>query len=224
MCEPHDSTGEPGAGNRPAGFGERGEETCPWESDCGPAAKAPDEPPNPTGYAPPLDSTRIWSVPFLGHLSSVQELDGDRILAEMNRLLPLYEYVKSKGRRQRLSKLDEEPFVFRPGCTSKAAATKASYAQQELDANLRHNLLQDALYRRLVKKHGAENVGTESSTGIGTRVDLVVRQPNGYSFYEIKTSLQPRACMREAIGQLLEGGYPLDSGTPNIWCPTKKAP
>ena len=32
-------------------------ETCPWESDCGPAAKAPDEPPNPTGYAPPLDST-----------------------------------------------------------------------------------------------------------------------------------------------------------------------
>ena len=29
VCEPHDSTGEPGAGNRPAGFGERGEETYP---------------------------------------------------------------------------------------------------------------------------------------------------------------------------------------------------
>ena len=25
----------------------RREETCPWESDCGPAAKAPDEPPTP---------------------------------------------------------------------------------------------------------------------------------------------------------------------------------
>ena len=46
-ARPHDSTGEPGAGNRPAGFGERGEETCPWESACGPAAKAPDEPPTP---------------------------------------------------------------------------------------------------------------------------------------------------------------------------------
>ena len=57
VCEPHDSTGEPGAGNRPAGFGERGEETCPRESACGPVAKAPDEPPIPTGYAPPLDST-----------------------------------------------------------------------------------------------------------------------------------------------------------------------
>ncbi len=144
---------------------------------------------------------------FLGHRSSVQELDSDRILAEMDRLLPLYEYVESKGRTQRFSKPDEEQFIFRSGCTSKAAATKVSYAQQELDVNLRHNLLQNAFYRRLVKRHGAENVGTESSTGIGTRVDLVVRQPNGYSFYEIKTYLEPRACIREAIGQLLEYAF-----------------
>ena len=41
VCEPHDSTGEPGAGNRPAGFGERGEETYPRDSACGPVAKAP---------------------------------------------------------------------------------------------------------------------------------------------------------------------------------------
>ena len=33
--------------NRHAGFGERGEETCPRESACGPAAKAPDRPPTP---------------------------------------------------------------------------------------------------------------------------------------------------------------------------------
>ena len=47
MREPHDSTGEPGAGNRPAGFGERGEETYPRDSACGPVAKAPDKPPTP---------------------------------------------------------------------------------------------------------------------------------------------------------------------------------
>ena len=51
--EPHDSTGEPGAGNRPAGFGERGEETYPWDSACGPVAKAPDKPPTPTGFCQP---------------------------------------------------------------------------------------------------------------------------------------------------------------------------
>ena len=144
---------------------------------------------------------------FLGHLSSVQELDYDRILTEMDRLLPLYEYVESSGRRQPLSKPDKEQFVFRPGCTLKAAATKASYAQQELDVNLRHNQLQRDLYRRLVKKHGADNVRAESTTVIGTSVDLVVRQPNGYWFYEIKTSVSPRACIREAIGQLLEYAF-----------------
>ena len=53
----HDSTGEPGAGNRHAGFGERGEETCPRNSDCGPARKRRMSHRLPTGYAPPLDST-----------------------------------------------------------------------------------------------------------------------------------------------------------------------
>ena len=57
VCEPHDSTGEPGAGNRPAGFGERGEETCPRDSDCGPVRKRRMSHRLPTGYASPLDST-----------------------------------------------------------------------------------------------------------------------------------------------------------------------
>jgi len=47
VCESHDSTGEPGAGNRHAGFGERGEETRPRGSGLRPDAKAPDEPPTP---------------------------------------------------------------------------------------------------------------------------------------------------------------------------------
>jgi len=53
-------------------------------------------------------------------------------------------------------------------------------------------------------EYGADNVGTEVPTGIGTSIDVVVRRPNGYWFYEIKTFQSPRACIREAIGQLLE--------------------
>ena len=140
---------------------------------------------------------------FLGHLASRRDLDGDRILAEMDRLLPLYEYVESKGRRHRLSP-HEGQFVFRPGWKSRPEATKARYARQELHVNLRHNRLKKTLYDRLIKKHGEENVGEEVPTGIGTFVDMVVRQPNGYRFYEIKTYVTPRACIREAIGQLLE--------------------
>ena len=59
VCEPHDSTGEPGAGNRPAGFGERGEETYSWGSDCGPVRKRRMCHRSPTGYAPLLDSTQL---------------------------------------------------------------------------------------------------------------------------------------------------------------------
>ena len=140
---------------------------------------------------------------FLGHLSSVQELDYDRILAEMDRLLPLYEYVESRGRRQPLSKPDEKQFVFRPGCTSKASATKASYAQQELDVNLRHNLLQSALHRRLVKKHGADNVGTELSTGNGTSVDLVVRRPNGIGSTKSRHPCRRAHALERPLGNCL---------------------
>ena len=143
---------------------------------------------------------------FLGHLASLQDLEVGRVLSTMDRLLPLYEYVESKGRRLRLS-TDEGQFIFRPGRTSRPEATTARYARQELDVNLRHNRLQNTLFDRLVKRHGAENVGEEQRTGIGTRVDLVVRRPNGYWFYEIKTYVSPRACIREAIGQLLEYAF-----------------
>ena len=38
-------------------------------------------------------------------------------------------------------------------------------------------------------------------------IDIVVKLESEYWFYEIKTALTPRACLREAIGQLLEYGF-----------------
>ena len=38
-------------------------------------------------------------------------------------------------------------------------------------------------------------------------VDAVVRRLDEYWFYEIKTDSSPRACIREAIGQLLEYAF-----------------
>ena len=68
VCEPHDSTGEPGAGDRPAGFGERGEETYHGSR---PAARSESgrkshRPPPVTRL--PSTPTRIGSVPFSGKL------------------------------------------------------------------------------------------------------------------------------------------------------------
>ncbi len=87
------------------------------------------------------------------------------------------------------------------------STTKANYAQRELDVNLRHNVLQEAIERQLVAKYGPENVHREVSTGTGNSIDLVVRQSESYWFYEIKTLQSPRACVREAIGQLLDYSF-----------------
>jgi hypothetical protein len=50
-------------------------------------------------------------------------------------------------------------------------------------------------------------VGTEKASGVGTRIDVVVRQGNEFWFYEIKTAQSPRACLREALGQLPEYAF-----------------
>ena len=73
---------------------------------------------------------------------------------------------------------------------------------------------QETLYNRLVSQYGDSNVSFENPSGVGTRIDLVVRQENEYWFYEIKTAKSPRACLRDAIGQLLE--YAFWRGAPRV--------
>lgn len=141
---------------------------------------------------------------FLGLLNPIAKVDSDQILRDFDDLLPLYKYVESNGTAQPVVVLDTSSFKFRPGCTVKKLRTTARKKTDPIDVSLRHNSLQLKLYELLVAEFGNENVGTELKTGNGTRVDVVVRHPNDYWFYEIKTHHSPRACIRDAIGQLLE--------------------
>lgn len=115
---------------------------------------------------------------FLGHRKPVGDLDHELVLDDMDRLLPLYRYVESEGRIQPLSNRSKG-FVFLPGFKPRGSTTTARFAPRQLDVNLRHNVLQEALYRRLVARHGEENVKAELPTVLGTSVDLVVRRPGG---------------------------------------------
>jgi hypothetical protein len=112
---------------------------------------------------------------------------------------------------QPISTVTITPFEFRPIRTVKKTSAIVSQVQKELDIDLRHNILQETLHRQLAEEYGNENVGDEQQSGIGTSIDVVVRQKGEYWFYEIKTSHSPRACLRQAIGQLLE--YTLWPGT-----------
>lgn len=144
---------------------------------------------------------------FLGKRLPIERLNYELILNDFDELLPLYRYVESAGKLQPISMPTEAAFSFLPGCSVKAQATIATLVQTELDVTLRHNVLQAALYQRLVSQFGVENVGTELASGAGTSVDVVVCRPEGYWFYEIKTAHSPRACIRGALGQLLEYAF-----------------
>ena len=156
----------------------------------------------------PPERVKLGVFVFLGKRQPLDRIDYEAILDDLDRLLPLYKYVQSKGVSQPISMTSTAPFLFRPGCSIKASAAVATHVQMQLDVNIRHTKLQELLYGRLVSQYGDKNVvGTECTSGVGTRVDVVVKQGKEYWFYEIKTAQSPRACLREAIGQLLEYAF-----------------
>jgi hypothetical protein len=165
-----------------------------WHTDAG-ATYAP--------VAIQSENVRPGVFIFLGHAVPAALADVGLILDLFDRLLPLYRFVESNESYPVVSE-QGTGLRFSPGCSVKPSATRASFPARELDISLRHNEIQVALHKYLSERHGKDSVGTEQGTGIGTRVDLVLRLGSRYQFYEIKTCMSARACIREALAQLLE--------------------
>jgi hypothetical protein len=110
----------------------------------------------------------------LGNRQPPNRIDYESVLDDFDRLLPLYRYVESRGATSPVP-LPKSGFDFEPGRSKKVTTAKATLPEKELDLDLRHNLLQDALYQRLAEKHGKENVRTEQPSGVGTLIDIVVK-------------------------------------------------
>lgn len=92
----------------------------------------------------------------------------------------------------------------RPKKTGKIAVTAPT---TDAEASLLHNAMQTKLYDDLVIAHGKNCVGTELNSGSGTEIDVVVETDKFRWFYEIKTADSVKACIRQAIPQLLEYAY-----------------
>lgn len=166
-------------------------------------SRSPDRLPGP--IPEPLVTKGVFV--FLGKCQPADFIDYERILDDFDRLLPLYRYVESGGANEPVPLLAKTDFEFQAGCSPKVHTATSTLAALVLDLDLRHNLLQDKLAQRLIAEYGVDNVSTEQPSGVGTRIDIVVRQTDKYWFYEIKTARSPRVCIREAVGQLLEYGY-----------------
>ena len=164
--------------------------------------RSEDRPPGPIPSA--LVTEHVFV--FMGNRQPPKKIDYESVLDDFDRLLPLYRYVESRGATAPVP-LPKTGFSFKAGAAKKVKTAKATLPEKELDLDLRHNLLQEILYQRLASNYGKDNVRTEQPSGVGTLIDIVVKMKDEYWFYEIKTALTARACLREGIGQLLEYGF-----------------
>jgi hypothetical protein len=172
-----------------------------WHWD-GSDRKGSDHPPT----AIQSDLIRRGVFVFMGRMQAADAIDFELILNDFDRLLPLYRFVEGKGTFPRLTEPTKGGFQFKPGCNVKPARTTASLAERQLNIILRHNELQLALHRHLSALYGADDVGTEGESA-GGQVDVIVRRGKKFWFYEIKTSMSARGCIREALAQLLEYSF-----------------
>lgn len=143
---------------------------------------------------------------MLGRRTSKPPIDIERILADFDRLVPLYRFVEGN---ERFPTLDSSitGIFFSPGHHPGKHEGVTTLQRDKLDVQLRHNRLQTRIYEHLVAEFGKGRVGTEQRNGPGNRVDVVVRTEEGYWYYELKLGSSARSCIRQGIGQLLEYSY-----------------
>jgi hypothetical protein len=142
---------------------------------------------------------------FLGRRQPAANVDVTLILDDFDALLPLYEFVEGTGPFPTSPKAKGD-FDFVPGRTPTLSRTRATIYGQTIDVTLRHNDIQRALFDYISSLHRDE-VCAEVRTGNGTLIDLGRRRGDHYWFYEIKTGISARTCIREALGQLLEYAF-----------------
>lgn len=111
-------------------------------------------------------------------------------------------------RLPRLEQNIDKNLDFKAGHNERKETTNSSYQRNVKDISLFHNKMQNSIYNQLTEKYGAENVATEQNTGLGSKVDIVVRIGNEtYNFYELKTYNSITKCVREALSQLMEYAF-----------------
>ncbi|GAB5451625.1 MAG: hypothetical protein Hals2KO_19530 [Halioglobus sp.] len=144
---------------------------------------------------------------FMGTFAPLDQIDIDWILDDFDRLMPLYEYVEGTEKFPRTARREKSGFSFTPG--NAARKTQSSYQRKaaSVDKELRHTLIQNALFKYLESLHGEDNTSGEQNTGNGTLIDVAVRTKHGHEYYEIKTALSAQGCIREALGQLMEYAF-----------------
>jgi hypothetical protein len=142
---------------------------------------------------------------FIGRLQPADAIDIDAILEDLDRLLPVYEYVEGEDNfPARAAEGERDGFRELSGKIPRAGQTSYERTPKTVEVKLRHNKIGDALAVYLEAIHGEGTTKKEFPTGNGTNIDVSVHDGGERVYYEIKTATSAQACIREALGQLLE--------------------
>jgi hypothetical protein len=147
---------------------------------------------------------------FMGERQVLTSIDAHSALRTFDQLFPVYRWVEGDGAPITTATataaevtaiaevLDLEAGRIIDGGRWISATTR----ERTLDIFLRHLELQRRLREELMRE-GAQRVVLEARLG-SRSIDAVADFGGELWFYEVKTASSARACLREAIGQLLE--------------------
>ena len=164
------------------------------------------------------DIVQIGNFIFIGQIiPSGDPIDIDQILETFDDLLDIYIEVESgsnlpnvKVPRQVkspvLQQVQSTAFVFKSTPRNLPQSTSYTSVKREINVEARHSYIQEKLISELTAIHGPHAVAAENYIG-GKKIDVVLKINNDYIFYEVKTASSAKACIRQAVGQLLEYSY-----------------
>lgn len=162
-----------------------------------------------------FDSEHFWDVG--ADMFCLRFKPEDATIFEPPKIIHPDDPLQRKNRYKNLMHFDMPPtlledvaFQFSPGGNtdimtghSWARRNNPGYQIQHL-----HNKISLALYGHLVEKHGWEKVAREHVINeCNSSADIILQRPDGLGFFEIKTYNTWKACVREAVGQLLEYNF-----------------
>lgn len=145
---------------------------------------------------------------FIGKLQKENDIDFDKILATFDELLKPYIFVEKTKASGIIEddRNENDDFAFQVQ-TPKLPTTRAySIEEKAINLDIRHTLIQEALIKKLRATYGDNNVSPEHPIG-GKKIDVVRKDGDDFIFYEIKMSGSAKACIRDALGQLMEYAY-----------------
>jgi hypothetical protein len=145
---------------------------------------------------------------FIGKLLPDNKINYKDILTTFDKLLKPYIFVEKNDDSEIVEfELGEESeFNFEPKARKLPRNRDYTLEEKAINLNVRHTLVQEKLIKLLCEKYGHSNVSPEHPIG-GKKIDVVLRKGDMIIFYEIKMSGSAKACIRDAIGQLLEYAY-----------------